>query len=233
MKKILLLSNSTNYGEEYMQWCDSIIAFFLEYHVENVVFIPYAAVDFSYSEYTEKVNNALKEKGIVVKNIDDYEDKHEALKKASAILVGGGNTFHLLKKIYEFKLIEIISEQVLGGIPYVGWSAGSNVAGPTICTSNDMPIVYPPSFDGLGLIDVQINPHYTEKTIDGHGGESRKKRLNEYLAANPGSTVICLPESSYLVSAEGTLQYKGSGQGKLLKQKEEIILLDDHYIPVG
>ena len=214
--KLLLLSNSTNYGEKYMQWCDNIIAFFLKDNKENIVFVPYAAVGFTNDEYTTKVNNALAEYSIRVKGIHTFENKKKAIEEASAILVGGGNTFHLLKTLQELDLVSLLHELVAKDTPYVGWSAGSNIASPTICTTNDMPIVEPLSFKALNLVPYQINPHYTESTLNGHGGESRRQRLNEYIAANPASRVVCLPESSYIeVKGNGHL-YTGTTSGVIL-----------------
>ncbi|MDA8886838.1 dipeptidase PepE [Bacteroidia bacterium] len=221
MAKLLLLSNSTNYGEKYMQWCESIIASFVLEHRENIVFIPYAGVTISYKDYTKKVNGALARQGIVVQNIEDFDSQILAIEKATAIFVGGGNTFHLLKILQDKGLSDAIRKKVQSGTPYVGWSAGSNIASPTICTTNDMPIVEPTDFNSLGLVDFQINSHYTEKTIDGHGGESRKQRLEEYLAANQDNEIICLPEESYLVSDNESVQYKGTNGGKILYYQSE------------
>lgn len=212
---LLLLSNSTNYGEPYMKWCSSIISNFVNDN-SSVVFIPYAAVGFSYNDYTDKVNQALSSYNIKVHNLDDFDDKIQALQDATAIFVGGGNTFHLLKSLQKLNLINTIQKLVSNGLTYVGWSAGSNIASPTICTTNDMPIVEPESFDSLGLVTFQINPHFTEELIPNHGGESRLQRLSEYLAANPKQKVFALPESSYLIQKNRQLTYFGQTNGKLI-----------------
>lgn len=212
---LLLLSNSTNYGEPYMKWCSSIISNFVNDN-SSVVFIPYAAVGFSYNDYTDKVNQALSSYNIKVHNLDDFDDKIQALQDATAIFVGGGNTFHLLKSLQKLNLINTIQKLVSNGLTYVGWSAGSNIASPTICTTNDMPIVKPESFDSLGLVPFQINPHFTEELIPNHGGESRLQRLSEYLAANPKQKVFALPESSYLIQKNRQLTYFGQTNGKLI-----------------
>lgn len=216
---LLLLSNSTNYGEPYMQWCSSTITSFVK-DPSSIIFVPYAGVGFSYDDYTKKVNHALSSFNVQVTNLDDFDDKKNALKDSSAIFVGGGNTFHLLKMLQLFDLVEIIQQVVTNGVPYVGWSAGSNIASPSICTTNDMPIVEPKSFDSLSLIPFQINPHYTEKSIPDHGGESRIQRLTEFLAANPDQKVIALPESSYLVSNGIQLIYNGKSDGKVISSSE-------------
>ena len=230
MAKLLLLSNSTNYGEKYMQWCESIIASFVLEHRENIVFIPYAGVTISYKEYTNKVNEALADQRILVHNLEDFDSQLLAIEKATAIFVGGGNTFHLLKTIQDKNLIGAIRKKIQSGTPYVGWSAGSNIASPTICTTNDMPIVETTNFNSLALVDFQLNPHYTEKTIDGHGGESRKQRLEEYLAANQGNKVVCLPEESYIVSDDKNTRYLGTTQGKILRHLSEENILSNYSL---
>ncbi len=201
-----------------MQWCESTIAFFLGEATDNLIFIPYAGVGFSYDDYTAKVNEALAHRSIQVTGIHTFQNKEEAIRNASAILVGGGNTFHLLKMLQELKLDSLIQKAVLNGTPYVGWSAGSNITSPTICTTNDMPIVEPVSFNALSLVPYQINAHYTELTLLNHGGESRKQRLFEYLAANPKQRVVCLPESSYLLVKDENHTYIGSTAGRDMTQ---------------
>ena len=213
-----------------MQWCKSIIAYFINGHSENILFVPYAAVGFSYQEYTDKVNDALRPVGVQVNNLDNFEDKREVISNASAIFVGGGNTFHLLKSLQDLNLVNAIQEAVTAGIPYAGWSAGSNIAGPTICTTNDMPIVQPSYFNALHLIPFQLNPHYTEAVLDNHGGETRKQRLEEYLVANQYSKVICLPEATYLEIEGDRITYKGSSHGKLLSKNEEQALIESTLI---
>ena len=212
---LLLLSNSTNYGEPYLQWCSSTINSFVKDH-SSIVFIPYAGVGLSYDEYTKKVNYALSSFDIKVLNLDNFDDKAKAIKDSSAVFVGGGNTFHLLKMLQHFDLLKTIQKVVANGKPYVGWSAGSNIASPTIRTTNDMPIVELKSFQSLSLVPFQINPHYTEKSIPNHGGESRLQRLREFLAANPHQKVIALPESSYLVCNGNQLTYNGRFDGKVI-----------------
>ena len=196
--QLLLLSNSTNYGESYMDWCKNYIADFVKDCKSEIVFVPFAAVGFSYDDYTAKVNEALTSVDVSVKGIHEYESPIEAVHNASAIFVGGGNTFALLKKMYELGLVEAIAEKANAGTPYCGWSAGSNVAGKTICTTNDMPVVEPMSFNALNLVSYQINPHYTDKTIPNHGGETRMQRLQEFIAANLNENVVCLPEASFV-----------------------------------
>ncbi len=222
--KYLLLSNSTNSGESYMAWCKAKIADFIQGNQENIIFIPYAAASFSFDEYTQKVNQALEQYKISVKNIASFDNPIEAISNASAIFIGGGNTFHLLKQLQDNNLINAIRDKVNSGTPYIGWSAGSNVFCPTLCTTNDMPIAQPQSFNALNLIDLQINPHYTDRTIPNHGGESRDQRLNEFLSINPTEKVVCLPESSYIETMEGSRRYFGASNGKILSSNGVQIL---------
>lgn len=193
--QLLLLSNSTMPGQPYLDWPKPLIKKMLT-GKSSVLFIPYAAVSFSYDRYEEMVQGAL---GAFTKvtSIHHFDDPLEAVKDAEAILVGGGNTFHLLRALYRNDLMNGIRMQVKQGVPYIGWSAGSNVACQSIRTTNDMPIVEPPSFDALQLVPIQINPHYTEQTLEGHGGESRLQRLEEYAAIND-VPVLCLPEGCAL-----------------------------------
>ena len=224
--QLLLLSNSTNYGESYMQWCKSTIASFVKDNSQNIVFISYAAASFPFTEYSDKVNEALQEVNLQVKGIESFENPKEAILNASAIFVGGGNTFHLIKLLQDNNLVDAIREKVLKGTPYVGWSAGSNIASPSICTTNDMPIVEPQSFNALNLIPLQINPHYTEETLPNHGGETRKQRLQEFLFVNRKSKVVCIPEAAYLTLNNGKLSYSGKSKGKILSFDGEEILVD-------
>jgi dipeptidase E len=136
--------------------------------------------------------------GYEVDSVHRAIDPKAAVMKAEAIAVGGGNTFHLLDGLYRNELIEAIRARVRGGTPYIGWSAGSNVACPTIKTTNDMPIVEPPSFSALGLVPFQINPHYLDAHPEGHQGETREERILEFIEANPGVHVIGLREGSIL-----------------------------------
>jgi dipeptidase E len=217
----LLLSNSTNFGQSYMSHAKQVVADFLGTK-KQVLFIPYAGVTVSYDAYTETVQKALGDHGIQVVGIHTCDNPLEAIQNAEAIVIGGGNTFRLLQQLQEKQLLDPIRESVQHGIPYVGWSAGSNVAGPTLCTTNDMPIVEPSSFECLNLVPYQINPHYSEGTIANHGGESRKARLMEYITLNH-TDVICLPESSWLKIQNGQTTYHGLGTMKVYRHPDEVL----------
>lgn len=205
--KLLLLSNSTIKGEAYLGWPQEYLKDFLK-NVKTLVFVPYAGVTFSYDEYTASVQKALGQELEVI-SIHSVMDKRKTIQEADAIAVGGGNTFHLLAKMQEYDLLQPIQEQVEKGVPYIGWSAGSNVACPTIMTTNDMPIIQPESFKALSLTSFQINAHYTEKLIEGHGGESRQQRLAEFLEANQQMSVVGLPEGKLLQLDGGKWYLKG------------------------
>lgn len=217
---LLLISNSTNAGEEYLKYPIAEIAKTLN-GVSEVVFIPYAAVTFSYDEYEAKVQARFNEIGIKVKSIHHALNKRNFLRNAEAVVIGGGNTFALLKKMQEEDLLDVIHRRVKGGMPYVGWSAGSNVTCPTICTTNDMPIVQPESFRAIGLVSFQINPHYLDANPEGHAGETREQRILEYIEANPRRWVVGLREGCMLRYQDDKLELIGSRPMRIFKKGVE------------
>lgn len=194
---LLLISNSTNAGEPYLQYPMAEIARTL-HGIKEIVFIPYAAVTFPYAEYERRVQARFDELGIRVRSIHQSPNPRMMIRHAEAICVGGGNTFALAKKMQEQQLMGAIRRRIAAGVPYVGWSAGSNVACPTISTTNDMPIVQPESFDAIGAVKFQINPHYLDANPAGHAGETREQRILEYIEANPRRWVVGLREGSML-----------------------------------
>lgn len=196
--RLLLISNSTRAGEAYLDYPKHEIGSFLGPRPLQCVFIPYAGVTISFDEYEARVKDRFAEVGHSVSSIHHYEDPVKAIKEAGAIVVGGGNTFHLIKMIQDKGLIEPVRKKVLAGTPYVGWSAGSNVCCPTIRTTNDMPVVEPESFQAFNLVPFQINPHYTDKLPPGHAGETREDRIMEFLEVNRGITVLGLREGCML-----------------------------------
>lgn len=203
-KRLLLLSNGSELiGDEPTEFAHGSVKNFLGEGVSRVLFVPFAAVVRSFDEYAAKVRLHFGSMGFEVDSIHEAEDAREAVQSAEAIAVGGGNTFHLLRGLYEAGVVEAVSARAEAGVPYVGWSAGSNVACPTIRTTNDMPIVEPPSLRALGLVPFQINPHYTDAHIAGHMGETRDVRLTEFVHANPGVRVVGLREGTML-RIEGT-----------------------------
>lgn len=214
---LLLISNSTNAGEAYLQYPIKNIASFLK-DVKEVVFVPYAAVTFSYAEYEAKVQARFNEIGVKVCSIHRAKDPKKMIREAEAICVGGGNTFALAKKMQEQGLMQAIRRKVAAGTPYVGWSAGSNVTCPTICTTNDMPIVEPASFKAIGAVKFQINPHYLDANPEGHAGETREQRILEYIEANPRRWVVGLREGCMLHLHDGKLELIGSRPMRIFKK---------------
>ena len=214
---LLLISNSTNAGEEYLKYPIAEIAKTLK-GVSEVVFIPYAAVTYSYDEYEAKVQARFNEIGIKVKSIHHALNKRNFLRNAEAVVIGGGNTFALLKRMQEEDLLDVIHRRVKGGMPYVGWSAGSNVTCPTICTTNDMPIVQPESFRAIGLVSFQINPHYLDANPAGHAGETREQRILEYLEANRSRYVVGLREGCMLRIDDNGIELIGSRPMRIFKK---------------
>jgi dipeptidase E len=208
--KLLLLSNSTNAGESYLGWTKSYIVDFMQRNaISEVLFVPYAGVNLStesltksYDMYEEKVGGVFKELGFDLTSIHHFSDPNEAVRNAKCIAVGGGNTFHLVAEMHRTGIMHRIREKVLEGTPFMGWSAGANVACPTLRTTNDMPIIQPASFDCLNLIPFQINPHYLDANPAGHGGETRQQRIEEFLSINRDIVVAGLRESS-LIEVDG------------------------------
>ncbi len=223
--RLLLLSNSTLPGEPFFAWPTPYVAAFLDRPM-TVAFVPYAAVSFSMDEYAEVVSKAFAALGHTLLPLHREADPANAVGRADAVAVGGGNTFQLLRMLYKHDLIRAIRARVKSGAPYVGWSAGSNVACPSIMTTNDMPIVEPPSFRALDLVPFQINPHYTEARIEGHGGESRDQRIAEFLVANPDKRVIGLREGSLLKVDGHGMVLQGRG-GRLFRKGAEPVDMAD------
>ena len=217
---LLLISNSTNAGEEYLQYPIERIGAFLA-GVEEVAFVPYAAVTFSYEAYEAKVAARFEQIGVRVRSVHGQSDPREAIRRAQAICVGGGNTFALAKKMQEQGLVREIADKIASGTPYVGWSAGSNVTCPTICTTNDMPIVQPESFDAIGAVKFQINPHYLDANPEGHAGETREQRIMEYIEANPDRWVAGLREGCMLHLHDGRMELIGSRPMRMFKKGVE------------
>lgn len=219
--RLLLISNSTNAGESYLEHAGGDIENFLGNKVKKVLFIPYAAV-FSFDEYQKKVSQKFDEFGVKVDSLHNYSlpEKRKAVEEAEAIVVGGGNTFHLLKYLQQEGLVELIRRVVLGGTPYIGWSAGANVACPTICTTNDMPITEPESFHALNLVRFQINPHYLDVYPEGHAGETREMRINEFLVVNPYIYTVGLREGSKMLVEKGEVWLLGNKNARIFKNGE-------------
>ncbi len=198
MTRALLLSASSYKDTSYLEHSKPWIKDFLGQNWdEEILFIPFAGVSRTNDEYEKRVSQCLENKHI--KSIHRYKDFKDAIKNAKTIGVGGGNTFMLNYYLHKYDLIDVIKEAVENGALYFGWSAGANVAGRTIMTTNDMPIIMPKSFDSLKLFSHQINPHFISGKISNHNGESREQRLLEFVIANKQDIVYALPEGTALL----------------------------------
>src|SRR5262245_57830407 len=172
-RRLLLLSNGSELlGDKPSAFAYGVLTDFLRQSVKRVLFVPFATVVYSEDEYLAAVRKHFQPLGYEVESLHNTTDPLGAIQRTDAIAIGGGNTFHLLLGLHRAGVVETIRERVRSGMPYVGWSAGSNVACPTIRTTNDMPIVEPPTLEALGLVPFQINPHYTDAQIEGHMGET-------------------------------------------------------------
>ena len=224
--RLLLISNSTMPGEEYLRYPMPEITNFLGKRALKIVFIPFAAVTFSFDVYEKRVKERFAEIGHAVTSIHHFDDPEKAIEEAEAIVTGGGNTWQLVRMMNDQRLFPIIRQRVLAGIPYVGWSAGSNIACPTLRTTNDMPIVDPKGFDCLNLVPFQINPHYLDKNPEGHGGETREQRIEEFLEINPNQYVIGLREGTMLRLEENQLSLIGQRTARIFKKGSVPVELD-------
>lgn len=219
--RLLLISNSTNAGEAYLDYPKHNIHDFLGEKCVKCLFIPYAGVTVTWDDYEKKVKNRFNEVGHDIVSIHHFEDPVKAVEEADCIVIGGGNTWKLLHDMHANKLIEPIRKKVLGGTPYIGWSAGSNVTCPTLMTTNDMPIIDPLGFDALNLIPFQINPHYLDKKVEGHGGESREDRILEFIEVNREVYVAGLREGCMFVVEGDKMRIIGQRNLRLFKYGEE------------
>ncbi len=216
--KLLLISNSTMPGEAYLEYPKHEIKKFLGDRPLEVLFIPYAAVTFSFDLYEQKVAGRFAELGFQVRSIHHFSDPVQAVNDAEVIVVGGGNTWQLVRMLHENQLMNAIREKAMGGTPYIGWSAGSNVACPTLRTTNDMPITDPKGFDTTGLVPFQINPHYLDSNPEGHGGETREQRIEEFLEINPDVYVVGLREGTMLHLENDQINLIGNRTARIFRK---------------
>lgn len=214
-QRILAFSSSRTGNGGYLQSAAPVIAGFLGDQPLTIAFVPFAAVENDYAAYTANVRAALPPHYNIVTVTQD--NAVAIIEKADAIMVGGGNTFKLLHHLYVTGALAAIQQKVDQGTPYIGWSAGSNITGATISTTNDMPIINPGSFDALQFFPFQINPHYYNVSIPGFNGETRDQRLHEFLLLNPEVPIVALPEGTALLLQEGTLKLIGTTDAFVLR----------------
>lgn len=218
-KRVLLISNSTLYGSGYLDHAESEIRDFLGDASRKVLFVPYALYDGD--AYAATASERFQRMGYELTSVHRASDPKEAVRDADVVFIGGGNTFRLLKALYDFDLLAVIRERVAQGVPYIGSSAGSNVAGPTIKTTKDMPIVQPPSFDALGLVPFQISPHFQDPDPNStHMGETQEERIRQFLEENE-TPVFGLREGAMVRVENGTITLKGSSGARIFRKGSE------------
>jgi len=217
-ERVLLISNSTLYGSGYLDHAESEIRSFLS-DVKTVLFVPYALYD--REAYASMARKRFEKMGYALESIHTANNPQQAVNNAESIFIGGGNTFRLLKALYDADVLEPIRQRVAEGMPYVGSSAGSNVAGPTIKTTKDMPIVQPPSFDALGLVPFQISPHFQDPDANSkHMGETQERRILQFLEEND-TTVAGLREGAIVRLEHGSYTLKGSSGARIFRKGQE------------
>lgn len=220
MKNLIIASTSTVYGSDYLEYLFPEISKLFQ-NVTVVVFVPYAQPGgLSYDDYTALAKKAFSKINITLKGIHEFKNPQVAIKEAKAIFVGGGNTFLLVNTLCELYLLPILKEAIESGTPYLGTSAGSNICGLTMQNTNDMPIIYPPSFETLGVIPFNINPHYIEADPNSkHKGETRETRIKEFHSLNP-IPVLGLREGSWLEVKGNQVILKGGLSARLFLPNE-------------
>ncbi len=221
-KRLLIVSTSTIHASGYLEYLtDEIKDFFKT--VKEIVFIPYARPSgMSHDDYTNVARVKFEKLGIKVKGLHEFSDPVSALMNAEGVFTGGGNTFLLVKTLYEVGAIDVLKERIAEGMPFMGTSAGSNIIGQTIGTTNDMPIVYPPSFEVLGVLPFNINPHYLDPDPKStHKGETRQTRIEEFLNFND-IKVVGLREGSWLRVEGDVIELKGPHTARIFEKGKEV-----------
>jgi len=217
---ILLASTSTLFGGEYLEYLkEELIDLYKG--IDEIIFIPFARPGgISHDDYTAKAQSFFETINIKIKGLHEFDNKTEALHSAKGYFTGGGNTFLLVTQLYKNNIIQLLAETVKNGTPYLGTSAGSNICGLSMQTTNDMPIIYPPSFQTLGLIPFNLNPHYLDPDMQSkHMGETRETRIKEFHAFN-AIPVLGLREGSWLEVKGDKITLKGSLTARLFLQNQ-------------
>jgi dipeptidase E len=221
-KRLLLISNSTLHGSGYLDHCADEIQSFLGKEIKSVLFVPYARPGgLSHDDYTSKAKERFAELGYDLKGVHEFDDPKEAVRKAESVFIGGGNTFVLVDGLQASGILDVIRERVLGGMPYIGTSAGSNVACPTIMTTNDMPIRQPHCFNALDLTNFQINAHYLDPDPNStHNGETRETRIKEFHTINE-IPVVGLREGCMVHIEADEILLKGTTGARIFRKDQE------------
>ena len=216
--KAILASTSTLHGQDYLEYLIPHLKD-LYGNAKEVIFIPYARPGgISHEEYTSRARDAFSQAGIQVKGLHEFENAAEAIENAEGVFTGGGNTFLLVSELYRNKVMNILKQVVKNGTPYMGTSAGTNIGGLSMQTTNDMPIIYPPSFQTLGLIPFNINPHYLDPDLNSkHKGETRETRIKEFHSFN-SPPVVGLREGSWLELKDNKVTLKGELDARIFRK---------------
>ena len=218
--KILLASTSTIYGGTYLSYLQEELSRFFK-GIDEILFVPYARPGgISHDEYTEVAQKGFASVGKKIVGLHTFSNPTQAIQQAKAIFTGGGNTFLLVTQLYKLNLMQTLQEVVKNGTPYMGTSAGSNIAGQTMQTTNDMPIIYPPSFTTLGLVPFNLNPHYLDPDPNSkHKGETRETRIKEFHQFND-IPVVGLREGSWICVEDGKISLKGELTARVFRKNE-------------
>lgn len=218
---IILASTSTLFGGNYLEYLSSEIENLFR-ETDEIIFVPFARPGgISHEEYTDKARTFFSQINIKVKGLHEFEDKIEAVNKSKGIFTGGGNTFLLVKTLHEEDLMGVLKENVENGTPYLGCSAGSNIGGLNMKTTNDMPIAYPPSFECMGLVPFNINPHYLDPNPDlKHNGETRETRIKEFLTQN-NTKVVGLREGNWIRKIGQKITVEGKELTRIFEKNKE------------
>lgn len=221
MKNLIIASTSTLHGGAYLEYILPEIKIHFA-SCKSILFIPFARPNgISHDDYTVRVQEAFAKIQIEIRGLHEFEDLKKAVRTAEGIFTGGGNTFVLVAQLYKFDVMDILAETLKSGTPYLGTSAGSNIAGLSMQTTNDMPIIYPPSFRTLGMMPFNLNPHYLDPdTQSKHMGETRETRIKEYHAFNT-VPVLGLREGSWLDVKGDTVTLKGTLSARIFKQNQQ------------
>lgn len=221
LMNLLLASTSTLYGGNYLEYLAAEVAELCA-GIEEIIFIPFARPGgISHADYTAKAREFFSKLNIKVKGLHEFEDKAAAVNFGKGFFTGGGNTFLLVKTLHDFGLMNVLKENVEEGKPYLGTSAGSNIGGLNMKTTNDMPIVYPPSFDTMGLVPFNLNPHYLDPNPDlKHNGETRETRIKEFLTQND-TKVVGLREGNWIRKKGNKITVEGNELTRIFEKDKE------------